>query len=145
MKRKVYKTFLGVGVMLVIAYFFLREIITNWASFQENLSSINVLILCVSFIPTLINMYLAAFIWAKLVRMTGSRFSSWQSFRILSLSQLMRYIPGRIWNLLSAVKLSRNVGISAMSASFSMILFQLFMIYSAAIFSIFFLSALLLL
>jgi uncharacterized membrane protein YbhN (UPF0104 family) len=55
--------------------------------------------------------------WRSLVAAWGSRLGFWQASRIWSVSNLGRYLPGKVWSIAAMGLLSRKAGVSAGAAS----------------------------
>lgn len=60
--------------------------------------------------------------WRSMLVCWDARLPFWSAARIWSVSNLARYLPGKIWNIGAMGAMSRNVGISPLAASGSAIL-----------------------
>ena len=60
--------------------------------------------------------------WRSMLACWDARLPFWGAARIWSVSNLARYLPGKIWNIGAMGAMSRNVGVSPVAASGSAIL-----------------------
>lgn len=60
--------------------------------------------------------------WRNMLACWDARLPFWSAARIWSVSNLARYLPGKIWNIGAMGAMSRNVGVSPVAASGSAIL-----------------------
>ena len=60
--------------------------------------------------------------WRSMLTCWDARLPFWSAARIWSVSNLARYLPGKIWNIGAMGAMSRNVGVSPVAASGSAIL-----------------------
>ena len=60
--------------------------------------------------------------WRSMLACWDARLPFWSAARIWSVSNLARYLPGKIWNIGAMGAMSRNVGVSPVAASGSAIL-----------------------
>ncbi|HEX6599849.1 MAG TPA: hypothetical protein VF034_11045 [Gemmatimonadaceae bacterium] len=60
--------------------------------------------------------------WRSMLACWDSRLPFWSAARIWSVSNLARYLPGKIWNIGAMGAMSRNMGVSPVAASGSAIL-----------------------
>ena len=60
--------------------------------------------------------------WRSMLACWDARLPFWSTARIWSVSNLARYLPGKIWNIGAMAAMSRDVGVSPVAASGSAIL-----------------------
>jgi len=121
------KPLLRLGAVLVAVLIFAYLLKSLWASY-EKLSQLDftfryqplllsAVILCFSFLFN-------PWAWKKIMGGMGEPLAYGQSFGILYLSQLGKYLPGRIWSYISQVYLARQAGLSGGKTLLASVLFQ---------------------
>jgi glycosyltransferase 2 family protein len=113
-------------VIAVILFFLGRSLYHNLGELRSYQWSIRPLLLILSFFPLLASLILSAFAWERILCLLGTRLPLDQSFKIMSLSGLSKYLPGKIWLYLSQIYLSQKVNIPK-----SVCLFSLLILFSA--------------
>ncbi len=78
--------------------------------------------LILSFLFLVINLAISAFAWKKILYLFEVRLPFNQSFKIMFVSGLGKYLPGKVWQYLSQIYLSGKVKISKSVTLFSMFL-----------------------
>ena len=129
------------AVISVIFFFLGKTLYHNLGEISNYPWNIKPLPLIVSFLLLIINLAISAFAWEKILLLFGARLPLKQSFKIISLSGLGKYLPGKIWLYLSQIYLSRKANIPKGVCVFSLLL--LFAAYNLAgilvfLFSLFF-------
>ncbi len=99
-------------VILIIFGFLLRTLLVQWDQMSKEFVRFDLLLLAISFIPLICNQALVALIWKDALKTLGSGLSWREAFKIISFSQLARYLPGRVWGALSLIHLASGRGIS---------------------------------
>jgi uncharacterized membrane protein YbhN (UPF0104 family) len=129
------------AVILVIFFFLGKTLYHNIGEISTYQWNIKPLPLIVSFLLLIVNLAISAFAWGKILLLFGARLPFGRSFKIMSLSGMGKYLPGKIWLYLSQIYLSRKANISKSVCVFSLLL--LFASYNLAgilvfLFSLFF-------
>jgi hypothetical protein len=106
-------------VVLVIFYFLGREFIKNYGDLGQYHWEIRYPIFILSFVFLFGNYVLEAWIWKKLLEMCEVYISVSKCFKIISLSQLGKYIPGKFWIYLGQFYLGGREKISKWAILFS--------------------------
>lgn len=116
---------------MVVVFFFLGK------TFYHNLGELSTpsweikpFPLILSFPLLMINFAISSFVWTKFLKLFGTRLSFDQSFKIMSLSGLGKYLPGKIWLYLSQIYLSQKANVPRSVCVFSLLL--LFVAYNLA-------------
>ncbi len=117
--------FILVGVIL---FFVIRQIAHHWQEIQKYDWQTNWSYLILSVIVGIGVFFAFSSIWQKIMVGFGHRLSQKKAFRIFYLSNLGRYIPGKIWQLLGMLYLTKQAGISPESAGASFVLIELYAI-----------------
>ena len=121
---------LFVKIILVAAvfYFLYLQVNTNWAdisSYDWEIASPAYLAL--SFAAALFSLFLFSSTWSLIVRGFGHRLRLPVAFKISYISNLGRYLPGKIWQLFGIIYFAREHGLSPEKATASFIISQIFM------------------
>jgi len=113
---------------LVIFYFLFREVSRHWEDVKTYDWQVDWGCLVLSVLVGLITFVIMSSNWRRIIAGFGHRVSLLKSFRIFYLSDMGRYIPGKIWPLLGILYLTRKEGIPPEEATASFVLVQLFAI-----------------
>lgn len=120
----------GVGIVLLIFGLMLRTLYQGWeeiASYEWNL---NYAALVVAFSLMLSAAAWYAYLWKVILDRLGTPLSYRKSYRIFFLSQLGRYLPGKVWGILGLVYLSEKEGVSKVISGTSVTLQLLLQVVS---------------
>ena len=112
----------------VVIYFVYRQVAGNWDAIRSHPWQLNVLPLILALIVDLIVFAFLSWLWRVVIAGFGHPITFAESFRIFYLSNLGRYIPGRVWQLFGILYLAGRKGIPAPQATASFIAIQLFAI-----------------
>jgi uncharacterized membrane protein YbhN (UPF0104 family) len=99
-------------VVLVIAVLIARTLYLGWHEIVAYEWQLDYPALLIAFALMLSSTALYAYLWKLILERLGATLSYRKSYRIYYLSQLGRYIPGKIWSVLGLVYLSHNEGVS---------------------------------
>jgi uncharacterized membrane protein YbhN (UPF0104 family) len=123
---------LKIILVLVVFYFVYLQFKNNWDDIKAyNWQINNPLLLVLSLGCALISLMNFALAWRSVVRGFGVSLSIPAAFKISYLSNLGRYVPGKIWQLFGIIYVARQYGLSPEKATASFIISQLFMTVSA--------------
>ena len=107
-----WKPILSFLVVLVIFYFLGKKFLNNYTELAQYHWEIRYPLFILSFIFLFGNYVLEAWIWKKLLEVFDIYISISKCFKIISLSQLGKYIPGKFWIYLGQFYLGGKEGIS---------------------------------
>jgi uncharacterized membrane protein YbhN (UPF0104 family) len=107
-----WKPILSFLVVLVIFYFLGKKFLNNYKELAQYHWEIRYPLFILSFIFLFGNYVLEAWIWKKLLEVFDIYISISKCFKIISLSQLGKYIPGKFWIYLGQFYLGGKEGIS---------------------------------
>jgi len=119
-----------VKIILVAAvfYFLYLQVSTNWddiSSYDWEIASPAYLVL--SFAAALFSLFLFSSTWSLIVGGFGHRLRLPVAFKISYISNLGRYLPGKIWQLFGIIYYAGLYGLSPEKATASFIISQIFM------------------
>jgi uncharacterized membrane protein YbhN (UPF0104 family) len=115
-------------MVAIILFFVVRQFAHHWQEIRQYDWQINWNYLILSVIAGIATFFAFSSIWRKIMVGFGHRLSQTKAFRIFYLSNLGRYIPGKIWQLFGILYLTKQAGIPPERAGASFILVQLFAI-----------------
>lgn len=131
-KKSLFKQFLIVSIKIVIVgillYFLFRQVSNHWEEIKQYHWTIDYQYLIFSIFAGLITFSIMATIWKKIIGTFGFKLRIRDAFRIVYLSDLGRYIPGKIWQLFGILYLAKQKGIPPEQAGASFVLVQMFAI-----------------
>lgn len=113
---------------LVILYFLARQVEKNWVEIKDYDWHFNIGYLVISIICGLLAFLMFTLSWRGIIGSFGYRVKVAEAFKIMYLSNLGHYIPGKIWQLFGILYLTREKGIPTEPAVTSFVIFQLFTI-----------------
>ena len=108
--------------MVVVAVFVVRYVARNWDELYDTVSSFSALVLVSTVLVTMAG---KAFVCAQsrvTTRAFGARFTLRESLWMYSASDLVKYVPGGVWNALARVRLytARGMAASAGTRAFAL-------------------------
>lgn len=125
-KRRIWVRLLQVVVILALVYFVGERVQQNWGEIKAYDWHINYLLLLLSLVVMLAALTLQSAVLSVIFGTFSRRVSFKSAFKIAYLSQLGRYIPGKIWQVFGMVYLAGKKGISKTEAITSFALAQVF-------------------
>jgi len=132
-KRALLTRVAGVAIVLFIFGFMLRSLYLEWDEIVAYRWTFDYLALTIAFSLMLSAAAFYAYLWKLILNRLGTPLSYRKSYRIFFLSQLGRYIPGKVWSILGLVYLSEKEGVSKVISGASVILQLLLQIVSGVI------------
>lgn len=125
-------------IILLIFYFLVRSIIAHWQKvpFAEIKFEVNFLIISILFL--LASSFAGNFAWCKNLRFLGAKIRYFQALSVIGISQMGKYIPGKVWSVGGRVLLARRYGVSEITTSASILIETITLSLSA--FVLFFIS-----
>ncbi|MBN2537105.1 flippase-like domain-containing protein [candidate division WOR-3 bacterium] len=103
---------LGLVIVVAALYFLVSRLVRDWSQIPWSDIRFNYPVLVVSF-GVLFLLYLPVFglTWTVLLRSLGERLSAFRATAIISVSQMGKYVPGKVWFTLGRAVLARRHGI----------------------------------
>ncbi len=111
---------------VVVLYFLFFQIEKHWADIKDFNWQLDYLYLVLSIVTGLVTLVLFSLIWRWIIFSLGHQVSPAKSFRIFYISNLGRYIPGKVWQLFGILYLAKKEGIPPEDATASFVLAQLY-------------------
>jgi uncharacterized membrane protein YbhN (UPF0104 family) len=123
----------GTVIVLLIFGLMFRTVYVGWQEIVAYEWDLDWPALLIAFALMLASTALYAYLWKMILERLGAPLNYGKSYRIYYLSQLGRYIPGKIWSVLGLVYLSDKEGVSKAISATSVILQLLLQIVSGVI------------
>lgn len=125
-KKKFAIRIIQILLIAVLFYFIGTRISGNWDQISAYEWHVNYLLLAISMVVMLIALFVMSSVLAMIFRAFSKPVPSAKAFKIAYLSQLGRYIPGKIWQVFGMIYLAGKEGISKAEAITSFALAQVF-------------------
>lgn len=116
--------------MLLIFGFLARTLYLGWDEIVAYDWDLDYLDLIIAFSLMLSAAAFYAYLWKVILERLGTPLSYRKSYRIFFLSQLGRYLPGKVWGILGLVYLSQKEGVSKVTSGASVTLQLLLQVVS---------------
>lgn len=126
--RRIFSIILRVLLVGVILYFLFRQISSHWAEIEAYNWNIDFTWFILSILAGLVTFVIMASAWRSIIDAFGHRLRLRDAFRIIYLSDLGRYIPGKVWQLFGVLYLAHQKGVPPERAGASFVLVQMFAI-----------------
>jgi len=136
MKKTIIKSF-GLLIGILVFYFLIKNLIVNWEEVKQYKFSINYFYMLISFLFFVSGNFLKGIVWKKIIDFLekDNDLGYGEAIDISTISQLGRYIPGKIFSLLGKAYLCKNKKISRLNLYTSITLDAILPIFSAFILS----------
>lgn len=96
---------------VLIILFLARSIYSNWQQVRDFPWQFNFPQLALAAIFSSTWFFIRTWIWSQLLREVHERVPYWPAFRVFMISEVARYVPGKIWQYVSRVYLARKYSI----------------------------------
>jgi len=124
-------TFLRWVAVTLIFLFLGKKVVADWQAVQQYQWKVNYFWLVFSLLILLGNFVYLSWVWSEILKIFGRNLKLRKAFKISYLSNLARYLPGRIWQYVSLVAMCEKEGISKSTSTTSFVLSQLINIPAA--------------
>ncbi len=118
-RKKIIKRILQVLIIGVIFYFLAKNIYVNWNEIVKYDWDINYYFLACSFLLLMVGSVLMAFGWNLILRVLGGRLTYKKALKIFFITDLAKYVPGKVWTMVGKVYLCKKAGIPVATTSAS--------------------------
>jgi len=123
--KKIIKRILQVILVVVIFYFLAKNLYLNWNKIVDYDWEINYYFLTYSFILLIAGAFLIASGWNLILRVLGGRLGYKRALKIFFITDLAKYVPGKVWTMLGKVYLCEKEGIPIARTSASVVILPL--------------------
>ena len=129
-RRNLVSRVAGIALVLLLFGVLLRNLYLSWDEVAGYDWDFNYPALIIAFSLMLLAAAFYAYLWKVILERLGTSLSYRKSYRIFFLSQLGRYLPGKVWGILGLVYLSRKEGVSKVISGASVTLQLLLQVVS---------------
>lgn len=98
-------------IILLIFYFLIKALVSNWTQVKDFDWKFNYFLLTISFIIQILTLLWLLKIWKWILRKTGASIPFRKLFRAWFISNLGKYIPGKVWQFLGMLFLLEKEGV----------------------------------
>jgi len=120
--KKMIKRILQVSLIVVIFYFLAKNLYVNWNKIVKYDWNINYYFLTYSFLLLIVGSFLIALGWNLILRVLGGRLGYKRALRIFFITDLAKYVPGKVWTMVGKVYLCAKEGIPIAKTSASVVI-----------------------
>lgn len=117
--KLIFKRIIQIVLVGTIFFFLARNLYQNWNDLSSYNLKINYYLMTFSFCLALVNPFFFSIGWNIILGQYGASIGLTKSFKILFLSNLGKYLPGKVWLFLGNAYLCGKEGISAGQSSAS--------------------------
>jgi len=121
-RKGMIKRILQVLLIVVIFYFLARNLYVNWNKIVKYDWNINYYFLTYSFVLFVVGSILIALGWNLILRVLGGRLGCKRALKIFFITDLAKYVPGKVWTIVGKVYLCAKEGIPIAKTSASVII-----------------------
>jgi uncharacterized membrane protein YbhN (UPF0104 family) len=128
-------------LILLIFYFLLKGLVSNWNQVKEFNWQFDWALLILSFVLQILTLFWLVKIWERMLRHTGSSVSYLKLFKVWFFTNLGKYLPGKVWQFLGMIYMLEKEGVPKKSSFSTGVLAQAFSVISGLFISVLFLGA----
>jgi len=129
-KKKIIKRIAQVTLIVVIFYFLARNLYVNWNKIAQYDWHINYYFLVFSWLLSIGGGFLLALGWNLILRVLGGRLTHKKALKIFFITDLAKYIPGKVWTMVGKVYMCRKEGVPVAVTSTSVVIQPLIQVIS---------------
>lgn len=117
--------------MVLVTVFVVRYMVRNWDSITDTVKSFSLLVLVGTVGVTVIGKIVISIHSQLITKVNGREFTFRESFWMYSASDLVKYIPGGLWNALARVRLYTSMGMTSGASAKAFALEKYWMVLGA--------------
>ncbi|MGA0116827.1 MAG: hypothetical protein ACO3JF_00390 [Ilumatobacteraceae bacterium] len=117
--------------MVLVTAFVVRYMVNNWDSITDTVESFSFIVLFGTVVVTIAGKIVVSVHSQLITKVNGREFTFRESFWMYSASDLVKYIPGGLWNALARVRLYTNMGMTATASTKAFALEKYWMVVGA--------------
>ena len=118
--KKLLSTLAAVAVIGAIGYFLARTLVTHWDEVSRKEIVWNPWLLALSALAFMGNATWYAWIWKVLIERFGDRLSFKNSWLVQTLSELVKFVPGKVWHYAGRLYIYERLGVRKSSTLIAM-------------------------
>ncbi len=113
---------IGFSIVFLLFFFMAKSLYQNWNKIPFEKIRFNYYYLAISFIPLLFCFPIGAFAWKYILNNLGEKIFFRRAAGIIAISQLGKYLPGKIWFAVGRIYLAKVGGICGSKTLVSLLL-----------------------
>jgi len=129
-RKRVMKRILQALLIAVIFYFLARNLYLNWNKILEYEWNVNYYFLASSLVLSMVGAFLIALGWNLILKVLGGSLAYKRALKIFFITDLAKYIPGKVWTMVGKVYLCAKEGIPVARTSASVVIQPLIQVIS---------------
>jgi uncharacterized membrane protein YbhN (UPF0104 family) len=129
-RKKIIKRIFQVVLIVVIFYFLAKNLYVNWNKIAEYDWHINYYFLVFSWLLSIGGGFLIALGWNLILRVLGGRLNYKRALKIFFITDLAKYIPGKVWTMVGKVYMCKEEGVPVAVTSTSVVIQPLIQVIS---------------
>lgn len=129
--KKISINILKILLIGIVLYFLFLQVEKNWNEIKDFDWQISYLLLLAALILHLFTLLLFSAVWILIIKAFGHKVSMKHAFKIAYITNLARYIPGKIWSVFGMAYYAKKLGIDEQESVSSWVIAMLFTIPSA--------------
>ena len=114
-RKSITSAILKYVLVIVVLYFVYIQLEKNWEDLILKEWKIDFLFLVFSILTHLLTLLLLSYIWCILIKSFGHDIKIRHGFKVAYISNLGRYIPGKIWQVFGMVYVAKKLGLKVYS------------------------------
>lgn len=128
-------------LIALIFYFLFKSLLVNWKQIKDFNWQFNYYFLIISFVLQMMALFWLVKIWERMLRHTGSSVSYFKLFKVWFITNLGKYLPGKVWQFLGMMYMLEKKGVPKKNSFSTGVLAQSFSVISGLFISVIFLGA----
>ena len=129
-KKKIIKRIAQVILIVVIFYFLAKNLYVNWSKIAQYDWRINYYFLVFSWLLSVGGGFLMPLGWNLILRVLGGRLTHKKAIKIFFITDLAKYIPGKVWTMVGKVYMCKEEGVPVAVTSTSVVIQPLIQVIS---------------
>lgn len=126
LKNKKFVKIIKLLLLVLVLFFVVKNIVDNFSNIKDiNLSNLNYGYILPALLVTIVSLFIPVFAWRYLLGTLGANLKLSKAMRIWFISNLGRYIPGKVWQISGLIVLSGKEGITKKASSVSVVYSQI--------------------
>ena len=121
LKRPRYRRVVSIVIVGVIFFFLARILYRDWTKISTYQWDVNYYLLTLSFILMVASSMVIGLGWNLILRLLGAVVGYRKALKIYLLTELGRYIPGKVWTMVGKVYLLKKEGVSTVKGGTSVV------------------------
>lgn len=129
-------------IIIFAFYFIFRNIFLNWNEIKSGFLNLNFYFIILSYLLLFPSIFFYTYSWQLIISEIekGKKINFFSACGIISVSNLGKYIPGKIWLAISRLDLAKRFGLEEKKVFLSILLENFYLLLGALFYFIFFLK-----